>query len=64
MTELECWRCGAEGGLFKLPSHPDGGGTICDECYQHLLGPTERPESSTWENLTPQEMADLVNGRR
>lgn len=62
--ELECWRCGAEGGQFTPPAHPDGGGTICHECYEHLIGPTQRPEAETWDNLTAQEIANLVNERR
>ena len=32
--DMECWRCGSEGREFQKPSHPDGGGTICDPCYR------------------------------
>lgn len=34
--DLECWRCSAEGKNFALPSHPDGGGTICHECWKGI----------------------------
>ena len=37
--DLECWRCGAENKTFALPSHPDGGGTICHECHTRIYGP-------------------------
>ena len=36
MPDLECWRCGAEGPAVALPTHPDGGGIICDACYRRI----------------------------
>lgn len=38
VRDLECWRCGKEKNQFKLPSHPDGGGSICHECWTRMFG--------------------------
>ena len=34
--ELECWRCGCENAKFVKPSHPDGGGNICHNCWKGI----------------------------
>lgn len=36
---VECWRCGAEGPALALPSHPDGGATICHACWKRIYEP-------------------------
>lgn len=61
---IECWRCGNEGSSFVMPSHPDGGGLICDDCHQRMTGPTERPDELTINNLTDEQIAELVREDR
>lgn len=71
IEEKECWRCGKEGDEFKEPAHPDGGGTICDTCYQRMFGDEKSLSGKRTKSLTsnpyndqtqPEKYADWNEG--
>lgn len=61
MTDIECFRCGAENEGFTLPSHPDGGGDICHVCWKRIYDNFHEPW--TWTERNGSTLPRLLDAR-